>query len=908
MTTLILILTLLVGGPLLGAEPLFSASFEEYADGEAANAKGTIGGNWRVGENGVATNVAAVGRRAMDVTGSLVFESGHTSTNGVEHIDVPLLVGPLMLSGIHVPGGAGGIMPALVAENTPGYLVWGSGAWQRTTAEGASPVEGTWVDTRIEFKEVEGSHLVRYLVKNPQGEYIPCRTNEGRCWFIAGERKGARKVEFVGKGVFSDFAGSRDADAAERCFHWTGGASGDWNDDANWAEGGVPDAGSFAFVTNAVQLTRNGEQAEVKSLVVADGDQLVGGSVKTEIELKTNRPRVGKELEPTVGSFFGIVPDYTYTWRRASWAKAWESGAVGHDRAYAPTVGDYGKWLRLIVSNATETVFTKDLFFSSLPVCYLTTDDGHAPPSSKEVRTGSLFVQGNDEFKHQYDGRLEFHVRGDSSVSHPKKSYKLKLDEKTKMFDLGTKKNRHWVLTSNYYDVSCLRNKFAADFANDIGSLGMESTWTDCVLNGEYIGTYVFMESVRIATGRVDIFDWEDAVAPDGELAGLGATETNFAPVDAALAADPDALDITGGYLFEYTVNNQSGVVSKFTIGSGNLSIPVVVKKPEYLKTSTRMLDWCRQYLQKYFDACTSATHLSAEGRHWSEYADVDSMVNFWLVVELHGNLDAYQKSRYGYIDRGGKLMWGPVWDFDYASASQTLPTAQAADTWMCTNKEWDHSVNTWNSSSWVNFTSSSIYKEWASDPYFCMKAWERYWEIRTKFQALSLDGGPIDQAAAKLERPLAVNDARWPSSRGHAADTAIYKRYLRDRLVWLDRQFESVESLMASLKSSRQTVPYERNEVAIQPAVDETRLEVEASLAGATTVAVFLNGVRLGRSQVVGGKLEALELPADRLSPGERKWNCVSFISYGATDNLVARNYVLFRTPASKATRIFFR
>ena len=901
------IFLLLACGHLLGAELLYTASFEDYSVGEAVGVKGTHGGNWQVGGNGTATNVAAVGRQAMDVTGKLVFESTQTATNDVELIDVPLLVGPLSLTGIHPPGGAGGIMPVLVAENTPGYLVWGSGAWQRTTAEGAPPVEGTWVEIRMVFKVVEGHRLVRYLVKNPQGDYVPCQTKEGRIWFLAGERTGARKVEFIGKGTFSDFAGRQEAGTTERCFHWTGGASGDWNEAANWAEGRVPDDGSFAFVTNTVTLTRNGEQAEVKSLVVADGDRFVGGRLKTAIELKTNRPRVGKELEPTVGAFFGIVPDYTFTWRRANWAKTWETGAIGRNRAYTPTERDYGKWLRLTVSNATEAVFSKDLFFSSLPVCYLTTDNGRAPSASKEVHTGSLFVQGNDAFKHQYDGRLEFHVRGDSSVSHPKKSYKLKLDEKTKMFDLGDKKNRHWVLTSNYHDVSCLRNKLAADFANEIGSLGMRSTWTDCVLNGEYIGTYVFMEAIRIATGRVDIFDWEEAVAPDGELAGLGASETNFAPIDAALAANPGAVDISGGYLFEYTVNNQ-GVISKFTAGAGNLSIPVVLKKPEYLKTSSRMMDWCRRYLQNYFDACTSLTHLSAEGRHWSEYADVDSMVNYWLVVELHGNLDAYQKSRYAYIDRGGKLMWGPVWDFDYASASQTIPTAQAADTWMCTNKDWDNSVNTWNSSSWLNFTSSSIYKEWASDPYFCLKAWERYWEIRPKFCELFRDGGTIDQAAAQLSQALTVNDARWPRTRAHADDTNIYKNYLRERLVWLDRQFESVESLMASLKSSRQTVPYVRNEVAIRPAVDETRLEVAATLVGATAVEVFLNGVRLGKSPLVSGRLDALELPKDRLSRGERKLNCVSFISYDAANAVIGCNYILFPTPASNATRIFFR
>jgi len=889
---------LLAGMAVWGGEQLFSVSFGDYSPGEALSAKGVTGGSWQT--EGVATNVAAAGRSAMSVLGKMEFASAGSATKDVEHVDIPVMVGPLEELDIHASGDAGGFMPALVDANTPGFLVWGNGAWHRTTADGVVPVEGEWLELRVEFRELEGEHLVRYLVKKAGGEYVVCQTVEGRSWFLGKTRAANRRIEFVGNGAFADFVGSQETGDAVRTFHWNGGASGNWSDAANWAEGRVPDAGSFAFVTNVVQLTNGTEVAQVKSLVVADGNQLVGGNVKTEVKLKTNRPQVGKALEPKVSSFFGVMPDYSFTWQRGNWAKTWEMGVAGQGREYTPTANDYGKWLRLTVSNATEAVFSKEFYFSSLPVCYLTTDDGGSPSASKEVHSGTLFVQGNDDFKHQYDGRLEFHVRGNSSASHPKKSYKLKLEEKTKMFELG-KKSKHWVMTGSYNDVSLLRNKLAADFANAIGSLGMRSTWADCVLNGEYRGTYLFMESIRIASDRVDIFDWNDV------LADYGATETDLSPIDAKLAEDPNSIDISGGYLFELGANYDE--LSKFKINSGNLVVPTMVREPEYLRTSTKMMEWCQQYFQKYWDACTSLTHLSGEGKHWSEYSDVDSMVNYWLVMELHGNLDAYQKSRYVYIDRGGKLVWGPVWDFDYASASITVPTAQAADTWMCTNKDWDQSANTWNESSWVNFTQSCVYKEWASDPYFCMKAWERYWEIRGTYAELMREGGTIEQYAAKLEGPLTVNDQKCNRGRTHAVDTSTYKAYLQQRLPWLDRQFESVESLMASLKSSRQTVPYVRNATVLRSTVDPNEQELTVQLAGAVaTVDVFLNGERLGRYPVVNGSLGRVELPQAKYSPGELKLNCVTLIAYSAADAVMARNYTLFRTPASKATRIFLR
>jgi hypothetical protein len=399
----------------------------------------------------------------------------------------------------------------------------------------------------------------------------------------------------------------------------------------------------------------------------------------------------------------------------------------------------------------------------------------------------------------------------------------------------------------------------------------------------------------------VNVLDWEDAAAD------FGASEEDFSAIDALLAQDPDSVDITGGYLFEFDVTYDEP--SKFKIYSGKLEVPVMFHKPEYLCTSARMMEWCMGFMQNYWDACTSATHLSGDGRHWSEYSDVDSMVNYWLVNELHANLDAYQKSRYAYIDRGGKLIWGPVWDFDYASASVAIPTAQQPDAWFCTNDDWSKSENAWDTKNWRNFTKWCVYKEWVSDPYFCMKAWERYWQIRDKFVELSAPGGTVERMSRRLERALVVNDARWPRSRGHAGDAAIYCDFLRRRVAWLDAQFKDVPTLMASLKSSGQTVPYVADNAMIAPAAGGDR-QITASAAvtaGAAQVEVYVNGRFLGRYQVVDRSIGGVPVPRGMLER-EGRLNCVAFAAYGQNDALIARNFCLFRTPPGRGTQFFIR
>ena len=183
------------------------------------------------------------------------------------------------------------------------------------------------------------------------------------------------------------------------------------------------------------------------------------------------------------------------------------------------------------------------------------------------------------------------------------------------MFGMG--KSKHWVMLANYNDIAQMRNKLAYDFANEIGSLGMDSTWVQCVLNGEFTGTYQFCEHVRVGSGRVEIFDWEDAVADKTDLSGI----------------DPEVEDISGGYLFEFS--SEMDELTKFTTKSGYLSLPTMVNSPEYLYTNPAMLQYCKDFLQNYWDACTSADRRSKEGRHYSEYCDVDSMVHFFLVEEL---------------------------------------------------------------------------------------------------------------------------------------------------------------------------------------------------------------------------------------------------------------------------------
>ena len=490
--------------------------------------------------------------------------------------------------------------------------------------------------------------------------------------------------------------------------------------------------------------------------------------------LDMSRPKAGSAFAPQLPSFFADQ-GFSFAWQRAGWDKTYASEPVANVAEYTPTADDYGHWLRFSVSDSGAALLTRELYFSKLPVCYITTDDGEFPSAAKEKHDGSIRIQGNAEFKEQYNGKMTVNVRGNTSAGYAKKPYKLKLDKKASPFGLGSSKSKHWVLLANMPDMSNMRNKLAFDFAASIGVLAMESTWVDVVVNGRFDGLYQFCEHIRIAEDRVPVFDWE------GHSEDNGHTAENLSWID------PEQIDINGGWIFEFS--SEMDEVSRLTITSGNLKMLTMVNSPEYLKTNGSMFNAAKSYLQNYFDACTSANRKSQEGRHYSAYCDVDSMVGYFLVQELFGNQDAGSKSRYAYKDVGEKMFWGPVWDFDHAAGTSNMQKP---------------SPERWHAA------QSSMYCEWLSDYRLARRARAKYNQVRGAYAALAAEGGLIDNYADYLKESAETNDARWPQNRTFTQDTAIFKGFIAGHRAWLDEQFKTVPALMESVRCESQTSPWD--------------------------------------------------------------------------------------------------
>ena len=808
--------TLVLSSALITASALAGFQFDavQYADGEALSANGASGGSWAFAEGSERPTGDGDGRVCFgdEADFSFVAESSPADGETTASYEYELTFDLISCDPPAEPEeGLAAIVPAKFDESSTGFYVLGDGRWNAVKGEGIAIAADVPVACRISLREVAGVRFVSYAVRGAEG-YVRLATREGRSEFRAGETTSAVRVSrFQGAGSLSRIYGSeRVPETTPRAIYWVGGESGDWSDGANWAltDGGesvneTPKPGDVAFLFGEVELTADGNAAKVRDLVVEAGEsggEVMGGSVAAGLSVDISRPRIGKSLAvESSDSIFGVTPFVKYAWTRGSATKTWDASPFSTEASFTPQAEDLGHWFRVTAEADDGSTLDRTFYFSRFPVLYMTTDGGLTPTAEKEEHEGRVYVQGNNDWKSLYDGKMYIKVRGNTTRYYPKKPWKLKLDKKTDMFGFG--KSKHWVLLANYNDMSQMRGRLAADFANDIGSLGMDSTWVECVLNGELQGLYQFMEHIRIDPNRVDVYDWEDNAKK------YNSTEEDFSGLDAMIEAGEN-VDISGGYLFEFSQEYDD--VSKFTTKSGKLEMLTMFSRPEYACTSTNMMNWCKAYMQDFWDAVTSADRRNSKGRYYTEYADMDSMVAYTLVCELFANNDATKKSRYAYIDRGGKLFFGPVWDFDWGCAS--IRVGNDPKYWACSkDNEGDYSKK------------YSFQKEWASDFNFCRKLHTRYWEVRERYGEVFKDGGLIDRYTSVLSEASEVDDNLWWGKRSAgekrtaAEDRAILKSFLAARAQWLDAQFASVETLMASLKCSIQSNPASDAEIAAQ-------------------------------------------------------------------------------------------
>lgn len=248
--------------------------------------------------------------------------------------------------------------------------------------------------------------------------------------------------------------------------------------------------------------------------------------------------------------------------------------------------------------------------------------------------------------------KLSIKVRGNETAKGSKKPYRMKFAKDDKdsntgevtashkhdMFgrgNLGYSK-RNWVLLANQKDPTLMHNALAYTIGK---AVGMEFCpgykFVDLVINGEYRGNYMISDHCEVDENRINV-------------------------------------DANNGWYLEGNGNMQWE--EPFVSPTG---LNISIKSPEPDANSAEETQLKNDVLN-YFNNCTALFDIWDTGEMseekqaaltnpntgWRKYWDEESLVNYYIGVNVTGNHDGFMTVKM-YRNPGEKVKFGPLWDFD---------------------------------------------------------------------------------------------------------------------------------------------------------------------------------------------------------------------------------------------------
>lgn len=408
---------------------------------------------------------------------------------------------------------------------------------------------------------------------------------------------------------------------------------------------------------------------------------------------------------------------------------------------------DFSKPVELSVvnQNAKKTYNIYVHSYTGLPIVWIETDGRQEIVSKVDYLKASfrleqgVFTRSAGELV--VDSVL-IRGRGSSSwTESPKKSYRLKFERKISLLD--EPKDKSWVMVANYFDKTMLRNQVAY-FMGKLSNLDYTPGFhfVELFFNGQYDGTYMLGDKLKISKDRVNVGD-------DGFL----------------LEVDERAIRENDVYF-----------------RTKRLKQPVSIKDPDVELGDDNYTYIC-DYLNHVEDVLFS-DFFKDRNEGWQKYMDITSFVDWFVIHEIAkcGDPLCFYTSCYMNLRRGDKLKMGPIWDFDLTMGNSSNP-------------------NVWPVEGMTIDMGSPWYERLFQDQYFVSKVKERFKYFYSQKERIMND---INANAHYLRYSVVENNNRWGNLymltfAGHDVlgnyynEVQYLKNWLTQRFEWLRNEFDKM-------------------------------------------------------------------------------------------------------------------
>jgi hypothetical protein len=418
---------------------------------------------------------------------------------------------------------------------------------------------------------------------------------------------------------------------------------------------------------------------------------------------------------------------------------------------------------------------------SNLPIVIINTVNNVSIPNEPKVAALMGIIdngEGNlnymtDSFNEFY-GQIGIEIRGSSSATFPKKAYGLETwgpdssNYNTSIFNWPS--DNDWVLYAPYSDKSLIRNVLTYKLGTEMGRYAPRTKLCEVVLNGEYIGVYVFTEKIKQNPGRVN--------------------------VDKLDFADTTGNELTGGYVIKIDKTTSGGIISWTSPYTAAAPATGPIRYQLHDPDEVEIHPLQEAYIESYvtdFENALNGPDFADPVLGYTPYIDVGSFIDFMIVNEVSKNVDGYRISTFyhkQHISDGGKLVAGPLWDFNLGWGNADYCQGGLTDGWeiyfndVCGGGGSLNNPFHWN--------------KLVQDPNYTHALNCRWQELRTTVLHEDTLMNFIDNMELFLTDAAERNFIKWPTlgtyvwpnnfvGTSYSEEVNYLKTWIIDRLTWMD-------------------------------------------------------------------------------------------------------------------------
>ena len=410
---------------------------------------------------------------------------------------------------------------------------------------------------------------------------------------------------------------------------------------------------------------------------------------------------------------------------------------------------------------------------SNLPIVVIDTNSRWIPDEPKIPAKMTIIYDESggrnsiDKPQVHFEGKIGIELRGQTSRGFPKRQYGFEFqDRKGNDIDVSILQlpaGSDWVLNGPYSDKTLMRNYLAYEFSNRIGRYACRTKFVEVFLNAygdkkmqpkHYIGVYLLMEKIARGKERVPI----QSLTPD----------QNTLP------------EITGGYILK--IDKMDPKETFFYTRRGT-HLAHVYPKGHRMSYSQRA--WIKNYMSE-FETVLAGPNFKDKETGYAKYIDIDSFIDHFIINEMFKNTDGFRYSAYMYKDRNGKLMMGPVWDFNLSMGNTVFHNGWETDSWLI----YTNPVPFW----WHRLLQDENFKQ---------KLVRKWKTLRKDELATTTIFDEIDRTVAYLSEAQKRNFQRWrvfgrvifgnrgPGRLTYQGEVDDMKIWLEKHLEWMDKNIE---------------------------------------------------------------------------------------------------------------------